>query len=171
MSNGTAKRCILSDCRRPAPCQVVMSQNITWFFPQVFKILQHRDLVARPWFHRTLPFVVMPDGTSLLATDFKFVVVHADPRRLLIRGDHTCCSFLLVGASCPMSRKNQRKWGIAQSMTFRSGGKKLQRSFRPAPQLPFNGCVWTPMHHLRPQETECFGLLDAEVTNAQGGVC
>lgn len=102
------------------------------------------------WFHRTLPFVTTPDGTALLATDFKFVVVHADPRRLVIRGDHSCCSFLLFVLHAPCLGKTKGN-GHRPIDEIIIGGKKLLKSYRHAQQQPFNGFALTPMHHLRPR--------------------
>ena len=36
------------------------------------------------WLHRRLPLLSLPDGTKLFLQDFQVLVVHADPRRLLV---------------------------------------------------------------------------------------
>ena len=121
------------------------------------------------WFHRTLPFVTTPDGTALLATDFKFVVVHADPRRLVIRGDHSCCSFLLFVLHAPCLGKTKGN-GHRPIDDISHWWQETSEIIQACPTATFQWVCVDANAPLASQESECFGLLDAETTNPQGGV-
>ena len=121
------------------------------------------------WFHRTLPFVSMPQGPDLVATDFKFAVVHADPRRLVIRGDHSCCSFLLAVLHAPCLGKTKGN-GHRPIDDISQWWQATSEILQACPAATFKWICVDANAPLASQETDCFGLLDAEATNAQGGV-
>ena len=119
------------------------------------------------WLHRTRPFVVLPDGSHVCAQDFKFAVVHADPRRLLLRADHPSCSFTVSVLHVPCLGKTKGN-GHRPIDDIENWWQETSRIF--------DGCAPTTYHWvcidanapLASQATPCFDLAHAEPTNPQG---
>ena len=119
------------------------------------------------WIHRSLPLVSTPQGVDLLAADFKFVVIHADPRRLFVRGDHQCCSFLVcvLHAPCLGKTKGNGHRPIDDISQWWTETSDILQACSPATFQWFCVDANAP---LASQESECFGTLGAEPMNAQG---
>jgi len=119
------------------------------------------------WLHRAKPLVVLPDGVGICAPDFKFAVVHADPRRLILRADHACCSFLVTVLHAPCLGKTKgnghrpiddiEKWWLETSTLLDACG-----------QATYHWCCIDANAPLASHETHCFALAHAEAPNPQG---
>ena len=53
------------------------------------------------WCHRTLPLAHLPDGAPLTLDAFQVIVVHTDPRRLVVKFEHMDVKFVFVVLHTP----------------------------------------------------------------------
>lgn len=121
------------------------------------------------WLHRTLPFVVLPDGSKLAAPDFHFVVTHADPRRLFLRAEHSCCSFLVVVLHAPCLGKTKGN-GHRPIDDIAAWWQETSRLFEACSHTTFQWICVDANAPLASHETSCFALAHAEASNPQGAL-
>ena len=57
------------------------------------------------WCHRTLPLATLSNGQALCLDAFRVTVLHADPRRMLVRFEHDCLQFTVVALRTPCLRR------------------------------------------------------------------
>ena len=121
------------------------------------------------WLHRTLPLFQLSDGTNVVASDLRFAVAHADPRRLFLRADHSCCSFMIVVLHVPCLAK-----------TKGNGHRPIDdiEQWWQATSRILDACVATTYQWfcidanapLASHATDCFDLAHAEPSNPQGAL-
>ena len=121
------------------------------------------------WLHRFLPLVTLPDGASLCAPDFKFAIVHADPRRLFLRAEHSACSFLVtvLHAPCLGKTKGHGHRPLDDIAAWWNETSDIVDKCAPA---TYHWICIDANAPLASHETPCFALAHAESSNPQGAL-
>ena len=113
------------------------------------------------WLHQRLPFLVGPDGVNYRLGDFKVVVVHADPRRLVVTLSGVLGWLIIVAHTPCVSRDTH----VDQVQTWWDELIYIVRPLLPGRQVVTMLDANAP---LASHETPHFGLFNAESMNAQG---
>ena len=121
------------------------------------------------WLHRSLPLVTLPDGTTVCAPAFKFAVLHADPRRLILRAEHVCCSFVVVVLHAPCLSKTKGN-GHRPIDDIDQWWLETSNLLDKCPPATYQWICVDANAPLASQATPCFDLAHAEPTNPQGAL-
>ena len=121
------------------------------------------------WLHRTLPFVVLPDGLPICAPDFKFAVVDADPRRLVLRADHVACSFIVSVLHAPCLGKTKGN-GHRPIDDIDVWWQETSRILDACEKATYHWICVDANAPLASHPTPCFDMAHAEPTNPQGAL-
>ena len=121
------------------------------------------------WIHRSLPLVELPDGTALKASDFKFAILHADPRRLFLRADHAACSLAVTVLHAPCLGKTKGN-GHRPIDDIDQWWQETSRIFDLCSATTFHWICVDANAPLASHETDCFALAHAEASNPQGAL-
>ena len=121
------------------------------------------------WLHRSLPFVAFEDGTSICAPEFKFAVVHADPRRLMLRADHVSCSFMVTVLHAPCLGKTRGN-GHRPIDDIDQWWQETSRLLEKCAPATYHWLCVDANAPLATHETDCFALAHAEASNPQGAL-
>jgi hypothetical protein len=121
------------------------------------------------WLHRTLPFVVLPDGLPICAPDFKFAVVDADPRRLVLRADHVACSFIVSVLHAPCLGKTKGN-GHRPIDDIDVWWQETSRILDACKKATYHWICVDANAPLASHPTPCFDMAHAEPTNPQGAL-
>lgn len=121
------------------------------------------------WLHRSLPLIVLDDGTPVCAPAFKFVIVHADPRRLILRADHAGCSFMVTVLHAPCLAKT-KGFGHRPIDDIDNWWQETSRILETCSPTMYHWLCVDANAPLASQETDCFALAHAEPSNPQGAL-
>ena len=116
-----------------------------------------------------LPFVVLPDGLPICAPDFKFAVVDADPRRLVLRADHVACSFIVSVLHAPCLGKTKGN-GHRPIDDIDVWWQETSRILDACEKATYHWICVDANAPLASHPTPCFDMAHAEPTNPQGAL-
>eukprot|EP00435_Cladocopium_sp_Y103_P030701 s66_g7.t1 len=115
------------------------------------------------WLHRTLPWILLDDGSVLTINDAKLVVAHADPRRLIVTAAFASVSLSFVVLHVPCRTAARESLDHLQAWW-----EETKQILRQVSLAPF---YWVCVDSNAPLASAAFeglGLFGAEVMNPAG---